>query len=356
MFDRGRVRGPAAAESGRERRERSGGDEKARRDGVHLRERTASNTIEARRNASVCIEPPIPVSRVRVPSLRRPTTWLESLSALLVAAAVAACSPDVARSDGALTSDASDATASMCGTCGREVPCPSGLSLSCAGGLSCRNDAVFRRTAGLYHACDQSELERVRREDVCAATSTRLGGCRSGCGARPMPSRYAQCDLSQSDPTRTAAYARLLCADALPTVFTPCQDNADCHPAADVADLNLSCRGGRCQPLERPQPEPGFGASCGLVAPPAADGVLDAPRCARCVVRTRGCFAQRCSQRCQLDEDCPAGWDCSVDSRCEGVCLPRGSARDRSVIALACGEGDGGVADAGASDAGLRDP
>lgn len=246
-----------------------------------------------------------------------------------------ACSPDASRADRSSDATADTATTS-CGTCGREVPCPSGLSLTCAGGLSCRDNAVFARSSGLYHACDERELERLRRDNACAEAATRLGRCRDGCGAGPIPSRYAQCDLSRSDTTRTARYARLLCADALPTMFTPCQDNADCHPVADVPDLNLGCRGGRCQPLERPQPEPGFGDSCGLTSAPAADGVTNAPGCERCVVRTRGCFAQRCSQRCQLDEDCPAGWDCSVDAQCEGVCLPRGSARDRSMIALAC--------------------
>ncbi len=282
-------------------------------------------------------------------ALRAPRAPLAlALCALATLNAFVACAPPAPTLDAGTRDGAPPDAANPCATCGREVRCPSGLSLACQGGLLCRDNAVFRRIAAPYHACDASQLEALTRADACARYATRLGGCRDGCASNPGPSRYAACDLRSTDTARTARYARLLCADALAMPFTPCNDDADCHPVADVPDLDLTCRDGRCQPIARRLPDPGFGAPCGLSSPPSGDGVLAGPRCALCVVRTRGCFAQQCSQGCQLDEDCPAGWDCAVDTRCEGVCLPRGSARDRSRVELACDPSpDGGAPDAG---------
>jgi hypothetical protein len=274
----------------------------------------------------------------------------QSLRLALLSITVSAwlgCAPSAVPADVTRTDATSAPTEGGCGTCGREVRCPSGLALACAGGLLCRDMAVFRRIAAPYNACDEAQLESLRRDDACSRYVTRVGTCRAGCAPSPAPSRYAACDLSATDTARTQRYARLLCADPLPMPFTPCMDDADCHPVADIADLDLVCRGGRCSPVARPSPSAEFGQDCGLSMAPARDGVFPAPRCALCVVRTRGCFAQQCSQTCQLDEDCPAGWDCAVDARCEGVCVPRGSARDRSTIELACGaSSDGGSPDA----------
>ncbi len=267
--------------------------------------------------------------------------------ALVALLALAGCAPASPSHDAGPPDAPSRDAADPCATCGREVRCPSGLSLPCPGGLLCRDNAVHRRIAAPYHACDQAQLDALARANACDRYTTRLAGCRDGCAPAPVPSRYGACDLRSADPARASRYARLLCADALAMPFTPCNDDADCHPVADVADLDLTCRGGRCQPIARRAPEPGFNAPCGLSSPPATDGVVTGPRCDVCVVRTRGCFAQRCSQRCQLDEDCPAGWDCAVDARCEGVCLPRGSARDRTRVELSCDDAtDGGVSDA----------
>lgn len=217
---------------------------------------------------------------------------------------------------GEALADAADEDHSAPCICGpSSTPCErTNAHIDCGGGFGCFDNIPY---AGfqlpIYYCPEQITQDLLRR--VCFWPLPAMFGdppnisCVGQCSAARRDPRYSRCDARglSGFPSPFAKLARQLCS-ALPCEGSPCQFESDCHPAADIADINLRCVARRCVRAPRPEAPAGFGVDCSV---------------------TR-------YFRCLVDEDCPAGWDCSLDDRCSGLCVPRAARRDRNHPSVLC--------------------
>ncbi|MBL8680810.1 MAG: hypothetical protein JNK05_16645 [Myxococcales bacterium] len=131
-------------------------------------------------------------------------------------------------------------------------------------------------------------------------------------------------------------------------VGASCNSDDDCHPVVDSPDLNLTCVDGRCERTSRPSGPIGFGEECRIDESMLRAGIIGFGGETCVVSGAPGCWRQRRTTTCVVDEQCPSGWDCAIDERCNGLCLPREANRIPANLAAPCSTPDASVSDASA--------
>lgn len=251
------------------------------------------------------------------------------------------------------TPDRNDFDTGVVCTCGGPVRCPGGHHVDCFRSVRCdrATRSVFINPHAPYHACDDDAAAALLAADICGQYG-RMNGyvtCQAGCDEALRDARYERC-IPAGRPF--AAYEWLMRYKCIGVrdVGAACSTNDDCHPVVDTADLNLACVAGRCERIARPSP-PGFGEGCQINESMLRAGVT-AVGAELCVVSgAPGCWRQRRTTSCVVDEQCPAGWDCSIGDSCDGTCLPREANRSPANLATPCAAPDASTSDASA-DAG----
>lgn len=236
-----------------------------------------------------------------------------------------------------------------CGLCGAHFPCPGGHHVDCMAGLACTPAGVpYASVHAPYYTCTAEEADQRRREHICAGFGPwEMGApCSGGCSVENIEPRYAPCNSPTNRTPGIDWFVRSMCS-VRPRVGDACRVEEHCHPAPDEPDFNLRCIDRQCARVPRPEAPPGFGESCGLSEVGLRPGIVSGA--SPCIVYgAPGCFVQRQTMACLVDEQCPAGWDCAVASPCQGFCLPRGIGRDYQRPPSTCPRDDAG---ADASDA-----
>lgn len=213
--------------------------------------------------------------------------------------------------------------------------------IDCFGGVDCRDGVVHVSLFQPIFYCSQAQLDADlhRYPSVCDVHGLAIP-CASGRCNAPTH-RYAACRASvggyaqRYDP----AVVRAFCDGATVAAGARCAADADCRPAIDQPDYALRCdrETSMCVQVPRPPRPADFGQPC--------VGGLEG-----CATTEAACGGYRRTAVCSLDEDCPAGFDCAQlgNTRCTGVCVPRGSRSPSSLIPCAVFNSD---ADAGADAA-----
>ncbi|MFO0557680.1 MAG: hypothetical protein U0269_06645 [Polyangiales bacterium] len=239
-----------------------------------------------------------------------------------------------------------------CGFCGAHIPCPGGAHVDCMGGLACTPSGIpYAAVFAPYYTCTREEASQRLREGICAGPNPEWlrSPCAGGCAGIVEP-RYVGCGAPINRTPGIEWLVRTLCATR-PHVGIACRQEEDCHPAPDEPDVNLRCTAGSCARVPRPDPPAQFGETCGIDEAMLRPGIMAGAT--PCIVYgAPGCFVQRRTMTCVVDEHCPAGWDCALAYPCEGYCLPRGLGRDYHRLPTSCSASDAGPDANDASDGG----
>ncbi len=245
------------------------------------------------------------------------------------------------------------ATPTQC-NCGGPIPCPGGNAIRCDPGIRCApsGEYPFVVPGGDYAVCTREMGEALLARGFCERPwefthFVPRTTCQGRCDVRRRDPRYAACQSRINFYTQDPRQLGLFCT-GYPSEGVPCRESEyDCSPAADVPDLALACRAGRCVRVPRSAGAPPFGESCGIDERTLSVAGLQTSTRGACVISgSTGCFRQRLTKGCRLDEDCPAGWDCMLGEDCHGTCLPREARRDPANLAAPCAPADAAVGDA----------
>ncbi|MDP3278938.1 MAG: hypothetical protein Q8Q09_27345 [Deltaproteobacteria bacterium] len=246
------------------------------------------------------------------------------------------------RGDGDVGVDADD-----CNGCGGSIRCPSGAHVDCVAPMSCSSrDQPYVTTGAPVNACTQEEAVRLLRMDICSVPyvigRSSCPGPLPRCSATRRDPRYARCQRITPTTPYVDHLLGQLC-EQQPSEGSPCTEAWNCHPAPDLPDFNLICVAGACQRVPRPTPPPEFATSCEIPDAMLVRGVRQLSGEQSCLISgAPGCWRQQRTLTCLVDEQCPAGFDCSVTDRCEGACVPRAWGRQLGSIPTSCSGDDAG--------------